>query len=124
MPIISHLKALGWSATLPVVEATVTCPGVKETVDPEDPETIISERCGASKTYQLTRDQLKNIVDDFTVHRDAEGKIEWVEGTTRLLTCPKCGFQTVIKLAAHRSGTIMCCNPDVEIREGWWLHPE
>jgi DNA-directed RNA polymerase subunit RPC12/RpoP len=103
VPIISYLKALGHSTTNPVLEATVQCPS-----------------CKAKRTYQLTLSQLKNICDDHVEHRDAENKLVWVEGTTRLLKCPKCSYTTILKIAEHRGGTVAACNEGVTLPDGWW----
>lgn len=107
MPIISHLRGLKITNldVDPLCEVTVQCPS-----------------CLKSKTYQPTLQQLRNIVDDYTVHRNAQGNIVWVEGTTRLLTCPNCGYQTVIHAAICRQGDVLVSNPGEVVQDEWWSH--
>lgn len=105
MPIISSVKALSFSDLQAdaLFEVTVQCP-----------------LCGAEETFAPTLQLIRNVVDDYSVHRDAEGEVEWVEGATRLLKCQKCGFATVIKVAVHRSYGVLICNPEETIADKWW----
>lgn len=100
---VTHLKVIGWSTTDPILEVKVKCPN-----------------CGAQKLYTPTLDQLKKICDDYTIHRDANNNILWVEGNTRLLKCPVCGYTTSFKIAIHRNGTVVIFPTGDSLEQEWW----
>jgi len=60
-------------------------------------------------------------MDDYTIINDAQGAFVWAWGTTRLLKCPKCGVANLIRVALHKDGFVMVYNPDIVLRDRWWL---
>ena len=102
MSVVRLLK-LGWSLTEPVLEIDVKCPS-----------------CGFTKTYTPTLNDLKSVCNDYTVHTNEDNNIVWIEGNTRLLKCPMCGYKTAFKIAIHRNGTVMIFEEGEQLEEEWW----
>lgn len=108
MPIIRLLGGFIFDdiRTDPLFRVRVTCP-----------------HCHGSRVYSPTLSMLQNIMDDYTVHRNANNQIQWAEGNTRLLRCPACNGETQVYLAIHRSGTVICARVGSVAWPEWWVIP-